>query len=162
MTATRYTILLLACATLGTIAKPINAYDTASTSASIAPAATPMPTESSAGVDLFDSETVQLTEQTLINTNAYTNTTDVLALFGFENGTDSQATKLYRRGGVCKTFPGDWNYPKSLIWSVFDLLLGGALIKTTPIAAPCYESSGVYNEAKCADISNRFTTADLQ
>lgn len=162
MTAPRYTTLLLACATVGTVAKPINAYDAASASASIAPAATTVPTESSAGVDLFDSETVQLTEQTLISANAQTNVTDVLALVGFENDTDSEATELSRRSGVCKTFPGDLNYPKSLIWSVFDLLLGGALIKTTPIAAPCYESSGVYDEAKCADVLNRFTTANLQ
>ena len=59
-------------------------------------------------------------------------------------------------------FPGDWNYPKINIWSKFDALLGGALIKTTPIAVPCYKSSGVYDEVKCADVSKRFTIADLQ
>lgn len=162
MTVHSYALLLLACATVGTVAKPVIPRDDVATSASIAPAATTLPSGSSAGVDLFDSETVQLTDQTLLKIDAQTNATDVVALVGFENSTDSTAAVLSRRSGICKTFPGDLNYPKPLVWSIFDTLLGGALIKTTPVAAPCYKSSGVYDEAKCADISNRFTKADLQ
>ena len=83
MTAHSYALLLLACATLGIVAKPVIPRDDVATSASIAPAATTVPSGSSAGVDLFDSEIVQLTDQTLIEIDAQTNTTDVVALVDF-------------------------------------------------------------------------------
>jgi hypothetical protein len=132
--------------------------------ASIAPAATTVSTDSPAGVALFSAEAVQLTDEALQAASAQANSsTDVLALFGFENSTSAANTRrLAQRSGKCKVFPGDWNYPSSLVWNIFDLLLGGALIKTTPVAAPCYKDFGVYDEAKCADITARFTTANLQ
>lgn len=154
-------LFLLSCA-VGCIASPLAHRDAAASSASIAPAAARVSTDSVSGVDLFDVEAVQLTDQILHEINAQTNGTDLLALVGFQNTTESSASLLLRRSGSCKVFPGDWNYPKSNTWSLLDLLLGNALIKTTPVAAQCYKNSGVYDEAECADISARFTTADLQ
>lgn len=155
-------IFLLACAAVGTVAGPVISRDASASATSIAPAATTVSTDSPAGVSLFEAEAVQLTEGVLNDIKVSTNATEILALVGFGNDTNLDVATLSRRTRSCKTFPGDWNYPKSLLWSGLDLLLGGALIKTTPVAAPCYKSSGVYDEAKCADISARFTTADLQ
>lgn len=84
---------------------------------------------------------------------------NVTAAFGFDNETNAS---LNTSNQTCRVLPGDWNYPKPSTWATFDALLSGALIKTTPIAAPCYKSSGVYDEDKCANIAARFTTADLQ
>jgi hypothetical protein len=159
MTAHSYALLLLACGIAGIVAKPVVARDGLATSA---PAATTVPSGSSAGVDLFKSETVQLTDEVLREIDAQADGADVLALVGFEIDTDSALASQSRHSGACKVFPGDKNYPQPETWSLFDGLLGGALIKTIPIAAPCYKSSGVYDEVKCADVSNRFTIADLQ
>ena len=161
MTLRSQSLFLLACA-VGSIASPVVHRDAVASSTSIAPAATSVSTDSSAGVDLFDVEAIQLTDEVVKGINVQANDTDLRALIDFENNTNTNVAALSRRSGVCKVFPGDWNYPKSAIWSLFDLLLGGALIKTTPVAAPCYRSSGIYDETKCADISARFTTADLQ
>jgi hypothetical protein len=161
----RGSLLLLAASAIGALGNPVVIRDAAATETSIAPAATTVSADSSAGVALFPGEVVQLTDDVLKVADSQTEEVDVLALFGFENSTDTTAaTKRAKRSGACKAFPGDWNYPKSLVWSIFDLLLGGALIKTTPVAAPCYKTSAWndYDEAKCADISTRFTTADLQ
>ena len=131
--------------------------------ASIAPAAATFSANSAAGADLFPAERIQLTEESLTAADAHLSDTDVLELFGFQNSTEgSFSTKRSKRSGSCKVFPGDWNYPSSTIWKVFDLILGGALEKTTPVAAPCYKNSGVYDEAKCADVSARFMTDKLQ
>ncbi|KAJ8108141.1 hypothetical protein OPT61_g8375 [Boeremia exigua] len=161
MAARGQSLFLLACAVLGTVASPVNSGDTVALNTSITPAAATVSTDSPAGAKLFEVEAVQLTEEVLQEISAQTSDTDLLALVGFGDDTDSDVATLSRRDGACKTFPGDGNYPKPTTWSTFDRLLGGALIKTTPIAAPCYKSSGVYYEAKCADISARFMTADL-
>lgn len=124
MSARSHSFILLACAAVGTIASPVISRDVVASSTSIAPAAIVVSTDSPAGVDLFDVEAVQLTDEVLRNVNAQTNVTDLLALVGFGNDTDSGAATLSRRSGACKAFPGGWNYPKPQIWSIFDLLLG--------------------------------------
>tara|TARA_R110002060_G_scaffold9940_5_gene14841 strand:+ start:810 stop:1103 length:294 start_codon:yes stop_codon:yes gene_type:complete len=71
-----------------------------------------------------------------------------ITLFSFE---DSPANGLKKRTvfGKCKTYAGDFLYPSTLVWKIFDILLGGALIKTVPYAAPCYDDFGNFNKAKC-------------
>lgn len=155
-------LLLLAHAAAWSFASPVIGRDATALSTAIAPAATTVSKDSPAGVELFDAETTQLTEQVLNDVNSHANGADLLALVGFGEDTDAAAAALSRRSGACKAFPGDENYPKPPVWSLFDLLLGEALIKTIPDAAPCYKSSGVYDEVKCANITTRFTTADLQ
>lgn len=155
-------LLLLAHTAASSLASPVVGRDATASGTAIAPAATTVSSQSPAGVELFDAETVQLTEEVLRDVNSKENGTDLLSMVGFGDDPGAAAAALSRRDSACKAFPGDWNYPKQIVWSLFDLLLGGALIKTTPIAAPCYKSSGLYDEAKCADVSTRFTTADLQ
>lgn len=155
-------LLLLLASGLGSLGSPVIASD-AMTSASVSPAAETVIADSSAGTNIFPQEAVQLTDDVLYSVDQQLSEVDVLALFGFENSTDRTAeARRVRRSGVCKVYPGDWNFPAKAVWNVFDLLLGGALIKTTPVAAPCYKSSGVYDAAKCADISARFMTDELQ
>jgi hypothetical protein len=154
----RRTLLFLAANAIGAVGNPITVRD-------VAPAAATVSTDSPAGAALFPQEAVQLTEEALRTADRQTREVDVAALFGFDGGNETKAvSKRALRSGQCKAFPGDSNYPKEWVWSIFDLLLGGALIKTTPIAAPCYKKSAWsdYDEAKCADVSARFTTADLQ
>jgi hypothetical protein len=160
----RGSLLFLAASAIGALGSPVVVRDAAATE-SVAPAATTVPADSSAGAALFPVEAVQLTDDVLRVADSQTEEVDILALFGFENSTNTTAAaRRAKRSGACKAFPGDWNYPKSLVWSIFDLLLGGALIKTTPVAAPCYKTSAWndYDETKCADISARFMTAELQ
>ncbi|CAG5182752.1 uncharacterized protein ALTATR162_LOCUS10317 [Alternaria atra] len=153
----RGSLLFLAANAIGALGSPVALRD-------VTPAAATVSADSPAGVALFPLETVQLTDEALKTADSQTSEVDVGALFGFDGGNETKAiAKRALRSGQCKAFPGDSNYPKEWVWSVFDLLLGGALIKTTPIAAPCYKNSAWndYDEGKCADISARFTTADL-
>ena len=62
----------------------------------------------------------------------------------------------------CKTFPGDRLWPSSLVWKVFDLLTGGALIKTIPIGAVCYENHEHYDVAKCDELLEHWTETGTQ
>ena len=71
-----------------------------------------------------------------------------ISLFGF----DTPETAKAKRAGQCKTYPGDFLWPIDLVWNVFNLLSGGALIKTKPFASPCYNNFGNYDPAKCANI----------
>ncbi|KAH7403722.1 FAD binding domain-containing protein [Cadophora sp. MPI-SDFR-AT-0126] len=115
--------------------------------ATVAPAVSAVDASASnATADLFASETLQLTDDVIANL------TDLelsnITLFSFE---DSPANTLKKRTvfGKCKTYAGDFLYPSTLVWKIFDILLGGALIKTVPYAAPCYDDFGNFNKAKC-------------
>jgi hypothetical protein len=154
----RGSLFLLAANAIGALGNPVAVRD-------VTPAGATVSTDSSAGVALFPKEAVQLTDEALKTADSQTTEVDVGALFGFDG--DDETNAVARRAiksGQCKAFPGDSNFPKEKVWSIFDRLLGGALIRTTPIAAPCYKNStwNNYDEAKCADISARFTTSDLQ
>lgn len=120
----------------------------------VAPAADTVSVASSnATVPYFPDEAVQLTPDVLTNLTAL-NLTGV-DMFDF-GSTDDAVAK--RASAACKVFPGDKAWPSDLIWTVFDLLLGGALIKTTPLAAPCYSGwPKVRNAAECSYITNNWS-----
>ena len=62
-----------------------------------------------------------------------------------------------------QTFPGDLLWPNRIVWRVLDLLTGGdTLIRTVPLSAPCYNDWGVYDEDRCAFITEQFTNSSLQ
>jgi len=87
-----------------------------------------------ADINLFDFETVQLLDSDLDPLN------DTLqALFGFG---DASSNKKRSSSASCKTAPGDLLWPAPILWKLFDVLVGGSLIKAVPIAAPCH--SGPY------------------
>jgi hypothetical protein len=60
--------------------------------------------------------------------------------------------------------PGDWNWPKQIVWDIFDALLGGALVPITPLASPCYKNSIYrnYNADKCAQLVRDWAVPELQ
>jgi len=65
----------------------------------------------------------------------------------------------------CKVFPGDATYPNDGVWSFLNSTTShGGLIKTIPIAAPCYANSpyNVYNADKCTFITNQWSNSSLQ
>jgi hypothetical protein len=62
----------------------------------------------------------------------------------------------------CKTSPGDLLWPSKPIWTVFNILTGGALIETVPIGAVCYKNNKHYNAAKCANILAHWTESATQ
>jgi hypothetical protein len=122
----------------------------AATSETVAPAAAVV---TATGAQFFQWETLQLTQPVLANlTNM--NLTDV-AFFGFPT-TSSAPISQY------KVFPGDAYWPSPIAWEVLNLLTGGALIPTVPLAAPCYRDWPEYNAAACASITSQWSDPHLQ
>ena len=83
-----------------------------------------------------------------------------VTIFTFKN-----ETAVKRRRTTCercKTYPGDPLWPSEGIWNLFDVLLGGALIKTIPEAAVCDPAWPVYNAAKCEELSGNFQDSRLR
>lgn len=100
---------------------------------------------------LTDDIIAQLTSQELTN----------ISLFAFP---DNSTTGDVKRSisDSCKTFPGDLLWPIPVVWKVFDLLTGGALIKTVPIGAACFKKSGHYDATKCNDILANWNESPTQ
>ncbi|EAQ91882.1 hypothetical protein CHGG_00117 [Chaetomium globosum CBS 148.51] len=103
---------------------------------------------------LFEYETRSLTKEGLEDLLAEAGVVDNASLFSFDDGVEASP-------GVgrpaCKVFPGDSEWPSQSIWHTFDKLLGGALIETVPVAAPCYQNLGVYDAERCAAVRDSFT-----
>lgn len=102
---------------------------------------------------LFDYERKKLTNEILSKLSS-----ENARLFSFDD--DGVAPET--RSGFCKAFPGDDTWPSMKIWDQLDQLTDGALIPTSPLAAPCYKNWGVYNQAKCASITANFSDPYLQ
>jgi hypothetical protein len=82
-------------------------------------------------------------------------------LFTF-GASSSNSTVSRRSTHTCKLLPGDLLWPIDLVWDIFDILLGGSLIKAAPLAAFCYPEWPEYNAAKCATITSEWLTSNLQ
>lgn len=96
----------------------------------------------------FNYETIQLTDE--IITNLTTSGIVNASLFDFGTSNSSAGIKHSLSSGQCKTFPGDADWPSANLWDLADSLLGGALIKTVPLASPCYHNWGNYDADVCA------------
>ncbi|KAK3346469.1 hypothetical protein B0T25DRAFT_624894 [Lasiosphaeria hispida] len=108
---------------------------------------------------LFTYETNPLTDDTL---RSFLDASGLFVddvLYAFDDERISTADRL--RSGACKAFPGDANWPSQADWRVLHTLLGGALIKTVPLAAPCYQNLGVFSTEKCAAIGSNWTNGYL-
>lgn len=116
-------------------------------------------------VELVESATYSAAESQQLTDNVLANLTELalsnVDLFGFGDSSDGTVSKRSSTWS-CKIIPGSPLWPTGIVWNVFDLLLGGALIKTTPLASPCYEDFGNYDEAKCANINEQWTNSTLQ
>lgn len=108
---------------------------------------------SQAGTPWFQYETVQLTEASLAHLNKSQSAP-------FTSGNGSHLSS--RSTGKCKTFPGDTWWPAPAVWDLFDALLGGALIKTVPLASSCYSAWPEYNSKACAAVTSNWTDSYLQ
>jgi hypothetical protein len=71
-----------------------------------------------------------------------------------------QASPLIRRNATCKCLPEDPCWPKPESWTQLNSTLGGRLIATQPLAAPCHFPS--YNETECELIKEKWEFAPIQ
>jgi hypothetical protein len=127
------------------------------------PAATFVPSNSRSGAYFFDYESIQLTDDVLERLRRSGELNDYVDFFDFENQRDGGNYALRQpKVHSCKVMPGDDLWPAFTTWDIFDQLLGESLIKTTPIAAPCYNSFGVHNQTACSYIAEHWTEEKLQ
>ncbi|USP78593.1 hypothetical protein yc1106_05867 [Curvularia clavata] len=59
----------------------------------------------------------------------------------------------------CKTFPGDWFWPQPFEWSLFNKTVGGRLVATVPLGAPCHGAS--FNSATCESLKSQWQTEKI-
>lgn len=102
-------------------------------------------------------ETVQLTDAVLANLTQLELSNISLFTFPDTEGVEKRALP----NNKCKTFPGDLFYPTELVWKVFNLLTGGALIKTVPLGAACYQGEH-YDAEKCQYLLDNWSNSDTQ
>ncbi|EHA25629.1 hypothetical protein ASPNIDRAFT_43953 [Aspergillus niger ATCC 1015] len=132
------------------------ASQASATSRTVPVAATTVPsTNSVANAPFFASEIHQLTDGVLAGLQASLGNSTALFEFGHNTSTKSLSS------GECKVFPSDAAWPSDSTWSLFDQLLGGALIKTVPLAASCYPSWSEYNKTECDYVSDEWTVSYL-
>lgn len=136
----------------------VSGQTTTATTTSIAPAQQTVSADSNSSVPLNAAETVQLTTEVLQNLTTQLNDTTV-SYFNFGNDT---TTTTKRSATGCKVFPGDRAWPVDILWDIFDLLLGGRLIKTVPSASSCYSAWGDQDAAKCAYVNSEWTDSHFQ
>lgn len=61
---------------------------------------------------------------------------------------------------TCRVIPGDAAWPSAAVWRAFNKTIGGRLIATVPIGAPCHQkfsngaSACTFKLAKCDDLRN--------
>ena len=109
----------------------------------------------SADPTLFKFESVQLTEDALSTLNE-----SAAALFAFDDATQTSTTR--RRSSGCKLYPTDTLWPSPPVWTLLNWVLGkNSLIKTVPLASPCYVG-WAYDAAKCASLLSNWTNSHIQ
>lgn len=106
-------------------------------------------------------ETLQLTDAVIFNLTSLSLTNISLFNFGDSGTTDTKSTAAAATA-ECKTFPGDAAWPDESTWDVLNLLTGEALIKTVPLASPCYDDWGNYDADECAFLNDQWTNSSLQ
>ncbi|KAJ9427164.1 hypothetical protein FOXG_04017 [Fusarium oxysporum f. sp. lycopersici 4287] len=108
--------------------------------------------------DYLKEETFQLTDTSL---SALDEIDPSHASLFYPNSTSKGRSTTHHVLGKCKTFPEDRNWPSSSVWKLLDLITGGALIKTVPIAAPCYRNLGSYDKVECSRVVDQWSNSSL-
>ncbi|KAL4969926.1 FAD-binding oxidoreductase [Aspergillus stella-maris] len=104
----------------------------------------------------FAGEAVQLTDDDL----ASIQNKSIANLFQFSNES-ATASALKTTQHSCKLMPGDDGWPSEVAWEVFNLLVGGSLIKPAPLAAVCYPDWPEYDADACSTITTDWITSDV-
>ncbi|KAJ5957683.1 FAD linked oxidase N-terminal [Penicillium viridicatum] len=125
---------------------------------SLAPAATTVTASANTADPLFHNERVQLTEGVLSDVSAVLQNSTIANMFAFASNPTTIKRSVHHG---CKSMPGDFWWPVKPIWDVFNILLGGSLIKTVPLASYCYPDWPQYDAAKCASITGDWLKSDL-
>ncbi|KAL2757706.1 hypothetical protein ACRALDRAFT_1074639 [Sodiomyces alcalophilus JCM 7366] len=128
--------------------------------AATGPAADILPLNATdAPAELFDTEAIQLTDESLAS---LIGSFDNLELFDFADGSLAKRDANPQSNLRCKTFPGDPDWPSDFVWNLFNVLVGGALRKPAPLAAPCYAGVfGPVNHGECQRVAGEWTTSKL-
>lgn len=71
----------------------------------------------------------------------------------------SHAAAAYR-GSACRCLPGDACWPSLRAWAHLNATVGGRLIATTLLAAPCHDPT--YNAAECAQLQSQWIYPQTQ
>ncbi|RSL92776.1 hypothetical protein CEP52_013623 [Fusarium oligoseptatum] len=100
---------------------------------------------------------LQLTDAVLANLTDLE--LDHIELFQFADETEALDKRALSALAKCKSMPGDLLWPGKLVWKVFDLLTGGALIKTVPFGAVCFPGEH-YDADECSRIVDNWTNSD--
>lgn len=133
----------------------------AATVSDIKPAVEVVAATAAAGALLQSTEVQQLTEDVVTRIFDHEATAEYASYFTFGDDPVSPPTQPQARA-ACKAFPGDPSWPRDEVWGVFDQLLGGALIPTKPLGAPCYDSKwGARDDIECANIIKNSTNANF-
>lgn len=135
-------------------------FCTAESDATLVAAQSVSSNSTSAGAPLFPAETLQLTDAVLANIS-FTIQTQT-QLFAFGNNASGSANLTARGVKFCKVFPDDILWPSKRTWELLDMLLGGALVKTVPLAASCYSAWPEYDAAECEAVTSNWTNSYMQ
>ncbi|KAM0285056.1 hypothetical protein ACHAO9_008887 [Fusarium lateritium] len=108
--------------------------------------------------DYFSEEAFQLTDDSLSALDDIDS--KHASLFYPENVSQRRNTGSHS-SRKCKTFPGDSLWSSNTVWRLFDRVTGGALIKTVPIAASCYNDYGSYDKSLCSHVVDQWTNSSL-
>ncbi|KAK0656943.1 isoamyl alcohol oxidase-like protein [Cercophora newfieldiana] len=110
----------------------------------------------------FSFENAELTDAALADIAKQDASSGALLGFGEDADSASASNKPSPSTPKCKVFPGDANWPSDKAWKTFNASLGGALIKTIPLAAPCYNNwPQVRDAAKCQQITENWNSPRL-
>lgn len=90
---------------------------------------------STVAADLLPFETSQLTQEDI---SSFSKDSAALFKFGDPKDPNAAAESQALSSTGCRVFPGDPEWPSDKTWGILNDTLGGSLIKTVPIAGPCY------------------------
>jgi hypothetical protein len=93
----------------------------------------------------FAWENAQLTDSTVAKSDP---------IFSF--GDSAAVSDFASKNEKCRAMPGDAAWPSQQTWDKFNTALGGALIETVPLAAPCYSNRPEYDAAACAEVTAKW------
>jgi hypothetical protein len=60
----------------------------------------------------------------------------------------------------CKTFPGDKEWPTKREWDAFNRTVGGHLVATVPLGAPC--QGPAFDNATCENLKSQWQYEKIQ